>query len=316
MTKRGMKPFDSVGNHASFHSDAEKGDEQGVIQSLRTIAQTNDYILDNGIIDILSRFCVLFLLLLLLTPSHPSWELTPMRVTRNTCSICHSPMPKHRLSETNRSRLLHSIDLMAPFLFLFTPDTSFSRGQQFDAFKQLLTSLPPFDVVVDGANVGFTNANFDLKHGGELKLNTRNIESMVDALDARNLHPLVILHRYHLRHMKEPQSLATMEVRITASSSLDPSETTTTGLREGRKQRRLVLASCGVDESFENGRRGEGMGGSSSQTIGCETICSMQKRKKLRSACFEKSGRFDTPSLLSTTECPSTSPWDTLFVYK
>ena len=65
MTKRGMKPFDSVGNHASFHSDAEKGDEQGVIQSLRTIAQTNDYILDNGIIDILSRFCVLFLLLLL-----------------------------------------------------------------------------------------------------------------------------------------------------------------------------------------------------------------------------------------------------------
>ena len=108
MTKRGMKPFDSVGNHASFHSDAEKGDEQGVIQSLRTIAQTNDYILDNGIIDILSRFCVLFLLLLLLTPSHPSWELTPMRVTRNTCSICHSPMPKHRLSETNRSRLLSS----------------------------------------------------------------------------------------------------------------------------------------------------------------------------------------------------------------
>ncbi|KAK8819899.1 hypothetical protein WA538_002002 [Blastocystis sp. DL] len=126
-----------------------------------------------------------------------------MRVTRNTCSICHFPMPKHRLSETNRSRLLHSIDLMA--------HTSFSRGQQFDAFKQLLTSLPPFDVVVDGANVGFANANFDLKHGGELKLNTRNIESMVDALDARNLHPLVILHRYHLRHMKEPQSLATME---------------------------------------------------------------------------------------------------------
>lgn len=116
MTKRGMKPFDSVGNHASFHSDAEKGDEQGVIQSLRTIAQTNDYILDNGIIDILSRFCVLFLLLLLLTPSHPSWELTPMRVTRNTCSICHFPMPKHRLSETNRSRLLHSIDLMARLL--------------------------------------------------------------------------------------------------------------------------------------------------------------------------------------------------------
>ena len=116
MTKRGMKPFDSVGNHASFHSDAEKGDEQGVIQSLRTIAQTNDYILDNGIIDILSRFCVLFLLLLLLTPSHPSWELTPMRVTRNTCSICHSLMPKHRLSETNRSRLLHSIDLMARLL--------------------------------------------------------------------------------------------------------------------------------------------------------------------------------------------------------
>lgn len=116
MTKRGMKPFDSVGNHASFHSDAEKGDEQGVIQSLRTIAQTNDYILDNGIIDILSRFCVLFLLLLLLTPSHPSWELTPMRVTQNTCSICHSPMPKHRLSETNRSRLLHSIDLMARLL--------------------------------------------------------------------------------------------------------------------------------------------------------------------------------------------------------
>ena len=204
----------------------------------------------------------------------------------------------------------------SPFLFLFTPDTSFSRGQQFDAFKQLLTSLPPFDVVVDGANVGFANANFDLKHGGELRLNTRNIESMVDALDARNLHPLVILHRYHLRHMKEPQSLATMEVRITASSSLDPSETTTTGLREGRKQRRLVLASCGVDESFENGRRGEGMGGSSSQTIGCGTICSMPGRKRLRSACFETSVRFVTPALVSTTECPSTSPWDTLFVYK
>ena len=107
---------------------------------------------------------------------------------------------------------------------------------------------------MDGANVGFANANFDLKHGGELKLNTANIEHMVDALNRHNLHPLVILHRYHMRHLKESQSLATIEVTMDDLYSLDATETTTIGVREGRKQRRLVLASCGVDESFENGR--------------------------------------------------------------
>ena len=115
-----MKPFDSVRSFQLCHSDAKKGDEQGVIQSLRTIAQSNDCILDNSIIDILSHFCVLFLLFNSITSSHPSWELNPMHVTRNTCSICHSPMPKHRLSDTNRSRLLHSIDDMARILSLLS----------------------------------------------------------------------------------------------------------------------------------------------------------------------------------------------------
>ena len=53
--------------------------------------------------------------------------------------------------------------------------------------------------------------------------------------------------------MKDSQSLATMEVAMDVECSLDVAETTAIGVREGRKQRRLVLATCGVDESFENG---------------------------------------------------------------
>lgn len=58
-------------------------------------------------------------------------------------------------------------------------------------------------MVVDGANVGFMNANLRLKTGSPVSLSTNNIQLIADALKEREMKPLIVLHHYHLNHLQK-----------------------------------------------------------------------------------------------------------------
>ena len=49
-----------------------------------------------------------------------------------------------------------------------------------------------------------------------MALNTHNIECLVRSLVDRDYHPLVVLHRYHLRHLRKDgsDSLGVLEVSL------------------------------------------------------------------------------------------------------
>ena len=82
-------------------------------------------------------------------------------------------------------------------------DTSYRRVQQFLKFQEDLKSIEPFDVVVDGANIGFMNDNVRLKTGFPVTLSTKNIQLITDAVREREMKPLVVLHHYHLHHLQK-----------------------------------------------------------------------------------------------------------------
>ncbi|KNB42698.1 hypothetical protein JH06_4734 [Blastocystis sp. subtype 4] len=162
-----------------------KGDEQGVINTLRDLMKTDHVVLDSSVISSLQQFCVL----------NTSWELNEMRISRNHCSCCHHLLTKQVLTEQERQKLCKSIEGMV--------DTSYRRVQQFLKFQEDLKSIEPFDVVVDGANIGFMNANVRLKTGFPVTLSTKNIQLITDALREREMKPLVVLHHYHLHHLQK-----------------------------------------------------------------------------------------------------------------
>ena len=55
-----------------------------------------------------------------------------------------------------------------------------------------------------------------MKNGNGMALNTHNIECLVKSLVERDYHPLVVLHRYHLRHLQKDgiNSLGVLEVML------------------------------------------------------------------------------------------------------
>ncbi len=59
-----------------------------------------------------------------------------------------------------------------------------------------------FNVVLDGANIGFANANNRENAKNGLYLNADNIDRMVTQFQDQHLSPLVILHSYHLHHLQ------------------------------------------------------------------------------------------------------------------
>ena len=69
------------------------------------------------------------------------------------------------------------------------------------------------DVVVDGANVGFANANRKVNRENVF-LNATNIEMVVHELQEQKLHPFVILHHYHINHLTKtnPTQIEILEV--------------------------------------------------------------------------------------------------------
>jgi len=55
-----------------------------------------------------------------------------------------------------------------------------------------------------------------VKNGNGMALNTHNIDCLVRSLVDRDYHPLVVLHRYHLRHLRKDgsDSLGVLEVSL------------------------------------------------------------------------------------------------------
>ena len=71
-----------------------------------------------------------------------------------------------------------------------------------------------FDVVIDGANVGFTHANRKENLAKGFSLNTANIEAVINALLRYQHNPFLILHKYHIRHLMKnhPDRVAYIDV--------------------------------------------------------------------------------------------------------
>lgn len=98
---------------------------------------------------------------------------------------------------------------------VFSLGTSYNKRKQFDVFKKEMEGIP-IDVVIDGANVGFANANSKANRSNVF-LNAGNIDVVVKELQDLNLKPFVILHYYHIKHLlKTNQSqIDILEVSIT-----------------------------------------------------------------------------------------------------
>ena len=56
--------------------------------------------------------------------------------------------------------------------------------------------------MLDGANIGFANANNRENAKNGLFLNADNIDRMVSQFQDQHLSSLVILHSYHLHHLQ------------------------------------------------------------------------------------------------------------------
>ena len=96
----------------------------------------------------------------------------------------------------------------------FTPiETSQNRSQSFQQFKQTIDSFD-YDVVIDGANVGFSTSNRREASQTPFSLRVNDIKTAVDSFLDQHKRPLVILHSYHIRHLKQfhPQQLAVLDV--------------------------------------------------------------------------------------------------------
>lgn len=99
-------------------------------------------------------------------------------------------------------------------LLKFSVGSSLLQKKQFDAFKAFLKTMDS-NVVLDGANIGFANVNNKENMKNGLYLNASNIAAMVSQLQSQQLQPLVILHSYHLRHLKgRTEQMAILNVPI------------------------------------------------------------------------------------------------------
>ena len=96
----------------------------------------------------------------------------------------------------------------------FTVESSFKQQKQFDAFKAFLQTTDS-NVILDGANIGFANANNKKNMKNGIYLNVGNIAAMVSQFQSQQLKPLVILHSYHLRHLKDrTEQMAILDVLV------------------------------------------------------------------------------------------------------
>lgn len=173
---------------------SQTNDVGRIIETLRNIAQEEDYIHEPSVIQALQKFCVL----------NPSWSCSPIHIKGATCSHCHEQLQKFHLTNDQRDLLLLGIEAMT--------QTSQNRSQSFQQFKKAIDSFD-YDVVIDGANVGFSTSNRREASQTPFSLRISDIQSAVDSFLDQHKRPLVILHNYHIRHLKrfQPQQLAVLD---------------------------------------------------------------------------------------------------------
>ena len=93
--------------------------------------------------------------------------------------------------------------------------TSFNRKKWFDKFKNDMEKIPKIDIVLDGANIGFANANRKINRQN-VYLNAQNIEWVIQELQDQGLQSFVILHHYHINHLlkSNPSQIDILEVHL------------------------------------------------------------------------------------------------------
>ncbi|KAG6591020.1 putative membrane protein, predicted efflux pump [Phytophthora cinnamomi] len=110
------------------------------------------------------------------------WKISEGTVSKDgVCSITGDQLQSLELSPELTAELLAKIEKLVR--------TDEKRMAQWDEFKQWLEQHGPFDVVIDAANVGYCNQNFE---GGGF--NYRQIELMVRHYEAQGKKVLVVLH--------------------------------------------------------------------------------------------------------------------------
>ncbi|ETP37112.1 hypothetical protein F442_15053 [Phytophthora nicotianae P10297] len=110
------------------------------------------------------------------------WRITEGTVSKEgVCSVTGDQLQSVELSAEVTTELLAKIEKLVR--------TDEKRMAQWDEFKQWLEEFGPFDVVIDAANVGYCNQNFD---GGGF--NYAQIELMVQHYEVQDKKVLIVLH--------------------------------------------------------------------------------------------------------------------------
>lgn len=128
----------------------------------------------------------------------------------------------------------------------FILETSQNRSQPFQQFKKAIDSFD-YDVVIDGANVGFSTSNRREASQSPFSLSVNEIQTAVDSFLDQHKRPLVILHSYHIRHLKRfhPQQLAVLDVSFhRIPLHIAAADQSNAVLRAAGIERWLVLAVC------------------------------------------------------------------------
>ncbi|RLN87337.1 hypothetical protein BBJ28_00016624 [Nothophytophthora sp. Chile5] len=111
------------------------------------------------------------------------WTISEGTVSKDgVCSVTGDQLRSLELAPAVEKALLDKVEQLVR--------TDEKRIAQWDAFKQWLEASGPFDVVVDAANVGYFNQNFD---GGGFSY--EQIASMVEHYEAQSKKVLLLLHQ-------------------------------------------------------------------------------------------------------------------------
>ncbi|ETW03454.1 hypothetical protein, variant 1 [Aphanomyces invadans] len=107
------------------------------------------------------------------------------------CSVTGSTLQSVELSAEKQQALLTKVENLVC--------TSDERVAQWAAFKAWLDEHGPFDVIIDAANVGYFNQNFE---GGGF--NYGQIQTVVQAYQSKGLTPLIVLHKRRTKDNQVP----------------------------------------------------------------------------------------------------------------
>ncbi|KAE8900140.1 hypothetical protein PF005_g24307 [Phytophthora fragariae] len=136
------------------------------------------------------------------------WKITEGTVSKEgVCSVTGNQLQSLELSPELSAELLAKIEKLVR--------TDEKRMAQWDEFKQWLEEFGPFDVVIDAANVGYCNQNFE---GGGF--NYKQIELMVQHYEAKGKKVLVVLHQRRTTDEQVPPEHRAQLVQWRASRTM------------------------------------------------------------------------------------------------